>query len=167
MKNLRIKKSKLKVSESGFGLIEIVIASAVIGAVFIGVAGFLLFSQSATSKARRSTEAVSLAEEALEAVRKLRDESWTNNIANKTVGTTYYPNISGSSWVLQTTNPTPTSYYTTTLVFSAVNRDGSFNIATSGTNDPDTRRLVATVSWNDSGPRSVAITTYITNFNDN
>lgn len=161
------RKSFLIFNKKGFGLIEIIISAAIITISFVAVTSFILFARSATLQAQRNTEALSLAEEALEVVRKMRDDGWTANIASKTSGTTYYPTVSGSSWVLQTTNPSPTSYYTTTIVFSNTSRDASDNIvASGGTNDPDTRKVVATVSWSDSGTKTVTITTYITNFDN-
>jgi type II secretory pathway pseudopilin PulG len=165
---MRINKKTVSKNQKGFGLIEILISATVLTIIFISVTSLILFSRDATLKAQRNTEALSLAEEALEVVRKMRDDGWTTNIASKTSGTTYYPNISGSSWVLQTTNPDPTSYYTTTIVLSNTSRDSSDNIVSSGgTNDPDTKRVVATVAWSDSGSKSVVLTTYITNFNNN
>lgn len=157
-----------KRKEKGFGLIEILIATAIIAVAFIGIIGFFIFSQNATLRGVRNAEATSLAEEAMEAVRKLRDESWTNNIVTKTNGTTYYPVISANKWDLQTTNPDPSSFYTTTVVFSAVTRDANSNISSSGTNDSDSRKVVVTVSWLESGAtKTVPLTTYITNFLDN
>lgn len=154
-------------AKRGFGLIEIIITATIITIAFVGFVSFILFSRSATLKAQRNTEAVSLAEEAIEVVRKMRDDTWAN-ISSKTAGTTYYPNISSGAWVLQTSNPNSNSYYTTRIVFSDVNRDGNSNIVTSGgTNDADTKKLDVTVSWNDSGTKSVKITTYITNFRNN
>lgn len=164
---LQIQNSRFK-SQKGFGLIEIIVSAAIITISFVAILSFILFSREATLRAQRSTEALSLAEEALEVTRKIRDDGWTANIASKTAGTTYYPTVSGNSWVLQTTNPSPTSYYTTTIVFSNTSRDASDNIVTSGgTNDPDTKKVVATVSWSDPGTKNVTLTSYITNFNNN
>ena len=167
MKNNRF--NKLKIPETGFGLVEILVTASVIAISFVGFLSFILFSRDQALKAQHKTEAVSSAEEALEVVRKLRDDSYAANIATKTVGTTYYPVISGSpaAWTLTASNPGPTNGYTTNLVFSNVSRDASFNIAASGTNDPDTKKVVATVTYNDSGQKQVQITTYITDIKNN
>ncbi len=151
----------------GFTLVELLIAGAVIAIAFTAIVGFLLFSQNITLKSQRNTEAVGLAEQAMEAVRKLRDDSWTSNIATLTVGTTYYPSVSGNQWTLVTINPNSSSYYTTKIVLSDVNRDSNDNISAAGTNDPNTKKVVTTVSWSDSGTRSAVLTTYITNFKQN
>ncbi|HSX57967.1 MAG TPA: hypothetical protein VLE47_01685 [Candidatus Saccharimonadales bacterium] len=166
MKNkLKIQSSKFKTNEKGFGLIEIIITGVIISISFVAFLTFILFSRDASSKAQRNTEAVAKAEEALEVVRKLRDDGYTANITSKTVGTTYYPTLVSNAWTLSTTNPN--TYYTTTIVLSTVARDGSFNIAGSGTVDPNTKKVAATVSWNDSGTKNVVLTTYITNIKNN
>lgn len=166
---LQVTSYKLKVGKKGFGLIEILITATIIAISFIGFLTFILFSRDQTLKAQRKTEAVSLAEEALEVVRKLRDDSYATNIATKVAGTTYYPTISGSpaAWSLSTTDPGATNGYTTTIVFSNVARDANFNIAGSGTDDPDTKQVAATVSYEDSGQKQVQIVTYITDLKDN
>jgi prepilin-type N-terminal cleavage/methylation domain-containing protein len=155
-----------QLNNEGFGLIEVLIAAVVIGISFVGFSTFILFSRDQTLKAQRETEAVALAEEALEVVRKMRDDSWSN-ISGKIVGTTYYPKITGSTWILDTTPPSPSGYYTTRIVFSNVTRDASFNIASVGINDPETKKVEASVTWNDSGTKSLSLTTYITNFRNN
>lgn len=155
-------------SQKGFGLIEIIITAAIIVVSFTAFISFILFSRDATLKVQRKTEAVSAAEEAVEIVRKLKDDNWTANIASLTAGTTYYPKLTGSTWSLTTTNPSPSNYYQTTVVFSSVSRDGSFNIVSSGgTNDPNSKKVVVTTTWNDSGTKSVNLTSYIGNIKNN
>ena len=165
---LKVKNSKLR-NESGFGLVEIIVVVVIVTVSFLSIMAFFLFSRASTFKAQRNAEATSLTEQAIEAVRKLRDESWTSNIATLSNSSTYFLKLQNNNrWVLQTTNPNPSSFYTTSVVLSAVNRDASSNIADVGTNDPNTRKLVATTSWNNSGSNSsVVLTTYITNFNNN
>jgi len=162
-------RSKVKVTlQNGFGLIEILIAGAVITVSLLSVVGFFIFSQSVTLRTVRNTEAVSLAEQAMEAVRKLRDESWDTNIGVLTAGTTYYPTIASDKWTLTSTNPSLGSFYTTTIVFSQVNRDVSDNIAQVGTDDPETRKVDVSVSWQEGqNAKDVSLTMYLTNFLDN
>lgn len=161
--------NQTKTSQHGFGLIEILVTASIVAVSFIGFMTFILFSRDQTLKAQRKTEAVSLAEEAIEIVRKLRDDSYASNIATKVLGTTYYPVISGSpaAWTLTTSVPGSTNGYTTSIVFTSVNRDTNFNIAEAGTIDPDTKKVTATVTYQDSGTKQVKITTYITDMKDN
>lgn len=158
-----MKEKNLQLNKQGFGLIEIVIGAVVVAIVFIAFSTFILFSRDQTMKAQRKTEAIAAAEEAIEVVRKLRDDAW-GNINSKTNETTYYPVDSGSSWNLQETNPDPVSYYTTRVVFSEVTRDATtFNIGP-GNPDDQTRKVKVTVTWSDSGTKSISLSTYITNF---
>ncbi len=154
----------------GFGLIEILIVGAVIGIGFVGIAAFLINSSGLTFQVIRNTEAVSLAEEGMEAVRSMRDESWSANIATRTSGTTYYPKISAvdSKWILTTDSADGqiNDLYTRTVTFESVNRDAtSDDIAPSGTLDEDTKEVVVKVTWNENqATKDVTLTTYITNF---
>ncbi|MDP2671168.1 MAG: type II secretion system protein [bacterium] len=160
-----MKKFERNKKEKGFALLEILIALVVITISFLAGVSFLFFARQASSKAIQKTEAVSLAEEALEAVRNLRDESWSGNIEALAAGTTYYPTLSAGKWTLSTTNPSSSSTYTTTVVFSLVNRDASANISAVGSNDPNTRKIVASVSWKEANTtETVALTAYVTNF---
>ena len=151
----------------GVGLVEILIVLAVVGVGFLAIISFLIFSRGVTFQVARSTEATTLAEEAIEAVRGMRDEGWTANIAPLTSGTTYYPVVTADKWTLSTTNPGPISnLYTRTVVVEDVGRDGNDNIvASGGTPDPNTKKVTATVSWTEATQnKQVVLTTYITNF---
>ena len=162
--SLKTPNSKI-LTQRGFGLVEIIVASAVIVSSLLGIISFFIFSQSVMLRTIRNTEATALAEQAMEAVRKLRDDGWSANVATLTAGTTYYPTISSNKWTLATTNPAPSSFYTTTVVLSNVNRDSNSNIAATGATDPNTKKAVATVSWRGgAATKTVVLTTYITNF---
>lgn len=155
-------KSRTFNKNKGIALLEIVIVTAVIAVGFMSIIAFLVFSRGVTFKIARSTEATSLAEEAIEAVRTIRDESW---LSVSTAGT-YYPVISVNKWILSSTDPGPiNNLYTRTVVIEAVLRDGNSDISTSGNPDSDTKRVIATVSWSEAGnSKQVVLTTYITNF---
>jgi Tfp pilus assembly protein PilV len=156
-------------NQKGFGLIEILIVGAVIAIGFVSIAAFLVYSSGLTFRVTRNTEAVSLAEEGMEAVRSMRDESWSANIAVLTSGTTYYPEVSGNKWTLTTIKPgLVNGLYNRTVVIGDVNRDANDDIAPSGTPDVDTKEVVVKVSWNENQvTKDVTLTTYITNFLSN
>lgn len=159
IERLITKKSK------GVGLVEILIVLAVIGIGFLAIISFLIFSRGVTFQVGRNTEAVTLAEEGIEAVRALRDEDWSNV---STAGT-YYPviDIVSDKWTLITTDPGPISnLYTRTVVVEDVGRDGNDDILSSGgTPDPNTKKVTATLSWTEATQsKQVVLTTYITNF---
>jgi prepilin-type N-terminal cleavage/methylation domain-containing protein len=159
-----------KKNNKGVGLLEILIVVAIIGVGFLAVISFLLFSRGVTFQVARNTVAVNLAEEGIEAVRGLRDESWSTNINSLTSGTDYYPVVSGDKWSLSTTDPGPIeNLFTRTLTVEAVSRDAaSGDIASGGTSDPNTKKVTAKVAWLESGRNNeVVLTTYITNFLEN
>ena len=159
--------SLIKKKSKGVGLVEILIVLAVVGVGFLAIISFLIFSRGVTFQVARNTEAVALAEEAMEAVRGMRDEGWTVNIAPLTSGATYYPVVAADKWTLSSTDPGPISnLYTRTVVVEDVGRDGNDDIvASGGTPDPNTKKVTATVSWTESTQsKQVVLTTYITNF---
>lgn len=155
-------KSRTFNKNKGIALLEIVIVTAVIAVGFMSIIAFLVFSRGVTFQIARNTEATSLAEEAIEAVRTIRDEKWSSV---PTAGT-YYPEISGTKWILSGSDPGPiNNLYTRTVVIEDVLRDGNDDISGSGSLDSDTKRVIATVSWSEANQsKQVVLTTYITNF---
>jgi len=149
-------------TKKGIGLIEIIIASAVISIGLLSIISFLIFSRGVTFEAGRKTIAVSLAEEGIEAVRGIRDENWS---AVSTSGT-YYPVISGNKWILSFTDPGPIrNLYTRVVIIDDVLRDANDDIAGSGSLDLDTKKLTARISWTESGRnKQIELITYISNF---
>ena len=160
---------KLLKLEKGFGLIEILIVVAVVAIAFVGLLSFLINSASVTFRVTRNTEATSLAEEGMEAVRSMRDESWTTSISGLLPGTTYYPVVSGNKWTLSTTNPgLVNGLYIRTVAIANVNRDANDDISVSGTLDTNTKQITVVVSWSETQQaKNVTLQTYITNFLDN
>ena len=160
------RKSFFSKKNKGVGLLEIVIVTAIIGVGFLAIISFLIFSRGITFQVARNTEATSLAEEGIEAVRSLRDESWATNIKFLASGTDYYPVVSGDKWTLGATDPGPIdNLYTRTVTVEAVSRDADADIAVGGVDDPSTKKVTATVRWQESGSnKEIVLTTYITNF---
>lgn len=138
-------RSKIK-KEKGSGMVEILIASAIMVTVVISVVGVY---HSLTRISLQNTENIQgafLMEEGVEAVRVMRDNAWSN-IASSTVGTPYYFRWQSGTW-RATTSPQVVDVFYRTVVFSNVNRDTNFNIVTSGgTLDTGTKKATISVSW--------------------
>lgn len=151
-------------SQKGIGLIEIVIAVFVISASLFGVLQVSVFALKATADRANKAKAIVFAQEGMEAVRNMRDGSWTNNIAPLTFGATYYLTVSSGKWALTGTNPgLLDAQFTRTIVLNNVSRDGASDIVTTGgTNDPSTKKATVTVSWG-SPAKSVQLVAYIMN----
>lgn len=149
---------------NGFGLIEIVVVTAVITVTLFAFLQTGIVAVKLLRVEKQNLEATMLAQESLEAVRSLRDESWTNNIATLTNGTQYYPVIVSNKWTLTITNPgIINGKYTRSIIFDQVTRDMQDKISASGTVDAGTRKITARTTWDG---KQIELVSYITNFQE-
>ena len=161
--NLMLPKRK----DRGLGLIDIIVSVAVITIALLSVSQIAILGTRYVREAYTKEQAIYLAQEGQEAVRFLRDYSWSTYIAPLNTGQDYYVTRSGSVWVIQSTDPGLINNKHTRIVrFEAVNRDGNDDIAVVGTDDPGTRQVVVTVRWN-GGAEDYVLPTYITDFLSN
>ncbi len=151
-----------KKTSKGFGLVEIVVTAAVLGTTFIVLFGSIQHSVRVAQLSLEQVQAAFLLEEGAEAIRSIRDESWTT-LSDASIGTSYYLSWSGTAWTL-TTTPNIIDRYTRTIVFSTVERDGNFDITESGSVDDGTLKVSVTVTWeSQSGAKTETVDFYITN----
>ncbi len=158
-------------NNKGFGLLEILITSAILAASIIALSAAAEFSLRVTEQGLKRTQGIFLAEEALEVVRLLRDESWSAHIDGRVLNTLYYPrfNADTSAWALETDEP-PGGAFVRAVEFGDVfRRTADSEIVeenSPGTKmlDPGTKKVVARVSWESS---SMTVETYITNLFQN
>lgn len=138
-------------NSKGISLVEVLIGVSIIASAFVAIIGIYTTLSTYSMRALPRVQAAMLAEEGIEAVRQLRDEGFTSKIASLNVDTAYHLAWStASSSFIATTNTVPIdSTFYRTLVLSDVYRDGSFNIASSGTLDPTARKVTVNVSWRD------------------
>ncbi len=133
-------------SASGFSLIEVLLAMAVFAFLSVGMVGTIIYGEVTTATAGLKTRAVAIAEEGLEAVKNVSDESFANLVDGS-----YGLAVSANQWTL-TANPDITDVFTRTLTITSAGTD---------------RKLVtALVTW-DSGASqsgSVTLTTQLTNW---
>lgn len=149
---------------SGFGLIEIIIVTAIVTIALFGFSQSSVVALKLLRAEKENLGASLLAGEALEAVRALRDESWSNNIAPSVNGVFYYPVIENSKWKLDTTAPLPINgKYSRYVIFDQVLRDQQDKISSSGTPDPSTRKVTARVI---NGNKISELITYLTNYQE-
>jgi len=150
----------------GFGMVEAVI-SVSIAASFIVILSGANFAYSTLAFGQSNKiQATFLAEEGLEAVRFLRDDSWKKNIEPFATGADYFPAFTGTRWTLNPTSATSTvGIFERKVVFQPVSRDASDNIvASGGTVDPNTLLVMVRVSWQEKGrDYNKVMSTYITN----
>lgn len=155
--------------KNGFTIIEILVAIAVIIAVFTAILGFFAFEARIAERGRMRLKAVSFAEEAMEAVRNFRDNTtWeeSTGISGLTMGIDYHPESSAIGWNIVLENETIDEFIRA-IVFNEVYRDVNHNISGSGTKDENTRKVAITVSWSDrQGSAEEILVTYITNWRE-
>ena len=147
-------------------MIEAVVAISIITIFIYGAMSLAQKSVRASRLSLHSTQATFLAEQAAEAVRILRDNSWTNNIANFTPGVVYHPYFNGTTWVLQTNqNLFPSSSigsanlvnFDVAIDFETVKRvtgtPGTDDITTIANSyaDPKSKLVKINVAWQEFG----------------
>ncbi len=143
-------------------MIELLVSSAILVTAFLGATAVAQKSLQVSRQAAHTAEASFLLEEGAEAVRIFRDNAWTN-ISSLDASTTYYPVYSSGTWSLNTT-PASTGIFNRGITVSDVYRDGSNNIAASGTLDSNIKLFTITVSWQEGGSTiSKSLSFYLAN----
>ena len=144
-------------------LVEIIIATAIVLSICVTLITIsLTYYQTAQSNIQ-SVKATYLIEEGLEVVNFLKTANWDGNIGSLTVGTDYYLAWSTTTRVWATsTTPNTIDNYNRKFKVEDVNRDGNDDIASSGFNDPKTKKVTVTVAWpSSSGTTTKSISAYI------
>lgn len=148
----------------GFSLIEVIVASTVLSVLSMVLLSATSKGIKLSNQALDQVQAGYLLEEGAESVKILRDTNWTN-ISSAIDNTTYYLNFNTSSnvWSLSTTPSTIDSFFTRTVVFYPVYRDGNDDISDAGTLDSGTKKVTVNVSWNYSEPSTKSLSFYVSN----
>lgn len=149
----------------GFVMIEIVIASAIIGLVVVALIQVGQLSLRLSRAASRRIAANFLLQEGVEATRLLRDRSWDANIAPLATTTAYFLAFNGSDYQLSTVEPAYIDgVFRRTIRTSDAYRTAQSDIASAGTNDPDARKMTVDVSWSAGAPTTTeTVEFYMTN----
>lgn len=163
-----------KARNRGFGLAEVVIGAAVISlALGAVITTFSHYVRSGTLSNNR-VKAITLGEEGLEAMRFLRTESFSGNIATLTPGETYRIAFTGTTWEATSSTALIDGMFDRTIVVDSVYRktsDQDIVDASSGDSkaiDTHARQVTADVSWRDGvATSSIRLTTYITDIYGN
>lgn len=155
----------------GFALIEIIVGSAIAIGVFLALGSIGKYSLLLVNEANMRIRSSFLAAEGVEAVKIMRDTSWSKNIATLNPGTAYYLSFATSTniWATSTAPALIDGVFTRTVTLQNVSRDASDRIiASGGINDPNTKKVTASVSYFVRGQsRQDSIATYMTNLFNN
>ena len=130
--------------ERGLSLIEILITSSVLITVVTGMVGALQLYMRLAAGDRDKAQAASLTQEASEALQLMRDIDWTD-IEALQEDTAYQLYWSGSVYTATTTDILLNDKYVRTFTLSTLYRDGNDNVAESGTEDENGRRVLIEV----------------------
>lgn len=147
----------------GFGLVEILVAIAIIGIVSVAVISLLGLSSRYSSDFNLEAKANYIAQEGMEAVRSARDNAWANISTNGT----YIVNKTPDSWNLAASAvPENINEFTRIITIETGMRDLNDNIVESGgAPDANTKKITTIVAWN-SGAKSISFVSYLTNWRD-
>ena len=154
---------KKSIRNSGFMVIEILIAASIITVSILAAMTITQKSVYVSRQAFHTTQAAFLLEEGVEAVRIARDNAWSN-ISSLILNTNYYLTFSGNTWTLsQTTNTI--GIFTRVVSIANVKRDNiTKDISATGTDDLGTKLVTVTVSCGEGGVTIVkTLQFYITN----
>ena len=152
-------------NKSGFTLVEVLVACVIISTTVLALMSATSKSIELSNKALRQVQVNMLLEEGAEAVKSIRDNSWTG-ISGLNVNTNYSLLFNGNAWTILPTNPTEVvdGLFTRKVVFAPVYRNATDDIAQSGTLDPDTEKVTVTVSWKSPSGASIKdLSFYIAN----
>ncbi len=142
---------KLQTS-SGFSLIEVIIGIAVVTVSVVSVVSTYNFFLRVAQKNVQTVKAEFLNEEGLEAVRSIRDTSWSDFVNNISTSTDYFLNFNTNMWEATSTNSYIDDMFERKFVLYDVYRDIGDNIVFSGGDmDLGTKRVEVTVSWSSLG----------------
>lgn len=152
MKNFFTNKKNI-INSSGFSLVEVLIASAIISLTAIALMSAATKGIELSSRALRQVQASQLVEEGVEAVKSIRDTNW-DTISTLTPDINYYLSFdtNTNTWSLGTIQIDKIDgIFTRVVVFSDVNRDVNDDITETGTLDTGTKKANVIVTWPSSG----------------
>jgi len=147
----------------GVGLIEVVIVSSLVLVIFSGLMSVFNFYIKKSVTLTDNIKAEFLAEEALEALRVLRDGDFAN-LSSLPRDTYRYLYWNGTGWLATSTPEVIDGIFTRKFKVFDVYRDGAGNIAPAGTLDAEILLAETSVIWQDNQATSTrTISTYLSN----
>lgn len=153
--------------QQGFSVIEVILASALFVIFATAAISSLLQGYDLNRLGAEETVATQFATEGMEAVRSIKNQSFSN-LANSTGTGVTKPSV---SWEFGGANNTllhnSTDNYVRVITIADVKRDVSGNIVQEGGNlDPMTKKITSTVSWKASAARnnSIVLSSYATDW---
>jgi type II secretory pathway pseudopilin PulG len=153
--------------DKGILIVEVLISISIIAIALVSLLSLAVLSLKVSTLTEKTLQANNLGQEAVEAVRSFRDRTdWdVDGLASLSTGSgnPYHPESDAVPEWLMVSGAEAINGFTRKIVFERVSRS-SDNIEdpyNPANNDPDTRKVIVTVSWED---KEVEIITYFTNW---
>jgi hypothetical protein len=156
--------------EKGVSIVEVIVGLTIISFALIGLSAAYELYVRAALRNTSAIKAIHLTEEGVEALRLLRDGGYAATLGTLAPVITHYFSFSTTTavWTATTTPEIVDGSFTRSFVVTNVYRNVSDDIASSGTLDPDTKKVAVTVAWGSgTSAESRTLTTYLTNLFDN
>ena len=155
-----------KNNKKGISVVELLVVIAIIGIILISFLGLIIFSLRASTLNQKIAQANFLTQETMEAVRSFRDGTiWdSDGLGILNVDVAYYPQKTAdipAGWALVEGEESRNGFIRK-VIFETVYRDGNDNIAESGIEDPNTKKVTVSVWWQKI--HEVKLVTYLTNW---
>lgn len=156
--------NKFHFCSKGFGLIEIIIGSAILTLSLIAISTYFQKTLQLNQDSGKLVKASFLLEEGIEVTKFFRDTSWVN-ISGLTAGSSYFLLFDGVKWATTSSNVFVDGIFERKLVIDNVFRDTNDDIASGGgTLDANTKKATVSVAWSGrTGTTTKSISTYLTN----
>ncbi len=148
----------------GIGLVEVLVAVFIFTIILSSLILISNLYLSGSTDSLRNTQAAYLAEEGIEGVKIIRDNSW-DDILSILSNTQKFLSFSSASstWQVSDTKE-EIGVFSRSFIINSVSRDSNGDISVSGTDDPNTKKVTVNVSWNGKkGVVTKSLITYITN----
>lgn len=153
-------------TQKGIVLIEVVIAAAILLIISTGLIFANIAYIKSSSYTLASTKATFLAQEGVEAVKYIRSSGW-EEFTTIPEDTPQYLSFTPSAWATTTPEEVIDGKFYRSFVVESVSRDANDDITTTGTDDPNSKKVTVNVSWRaTTGTTTHAVATYITNLFD-
>ncbi|MBI2463621.1 prepilin-type N-terminal cleavage/methylation domain-containing protein [Candidatus Peregrinibacteria bacterium] len=151
----------IKKKNHGFSLIEVLLAITLFTAFTAGVFALALDTLQRDSSDKLKNEALSYAEEGLEAARNIRDKNFLL-LTNGDHGLQFL----NDNWIFIAAPEIINDFYERTIFIEDVYRDSNGNIADNGSYDPETKKIKSEIVWYEKGfiPKSVSLSSYFTDW---
>jgi len=156
------------INTHGISLIEVLVGATIVTLVLAGVVGTLQLYSVSSRLNLEKIQAALLLEEGVEAVRFMRDAGWTQNMTALSEEIPYYLEPIATGWEATTTQSLIDSqFYRTAVISSVYRRNTDDDIVDSASSeaktlDPDTKKVVVTVTWGRGEASDVSFTTGVT-----